>query len=171
MQRPASDEYNSFFSLYVSHVPEGDIFDILSAELERVQDLLGPLSDRSAEFRYAPEKWSLKEVLAHVIDTERVFSYRALCVARADPANLPGMDSDQYAKNSNAHSRPLVDLLVEFDLIRRSTIALFRSFDEAMTVSRGIACGFEFSVRGFAWIIAGHGIHHREVITEHYLAE
>jgi hypothetical protein len=169
MERPQDEEYNSYYKLYTSQVPEGCIFEILSAELEKALELFKPLDDSAAEYRYAPKKWSLKEVLGHVIDTERVFGYRALCMARADPAPLPGMDQDLYGQNSNAHLRPLRDLLTEFDLVRRSNIALFRSFEEATTVRRGIASGFEFSVRCFAWIIAGHEIHHRKVITKRYL--
>lgn len=169
MERPQDDEYNSYYRLYTQQVPEGEILGILSAEREKALKLLKPLAEGAAEFRYAPGKWSLKEVLGHVIDTERVFGYRAMCMARADPAPLPGMDQDLYGQNCNAHLRPLADLLEEFDLVRRSNTALFHSFDEAMTLRRGIASGFEFSVRSFAWIIAGHEIHHRKVLNKLYL--
>lgn len=170
MERPGSDEYNAYYGLYVGHVPDGDIFNILNTELGKAHELLDPLCDEDGEFRYAPGKWSLKEVLGHVIDTERVFGFRALSMARSDPAALPGMDQDHYAENCNAHGRPMADLLAEFDLIRRSTIALFKSFDDEMTQRRGMASGFEFSVRSFAWIIAGHEIHHRKVLAERYLS-
>jgi uncharacterized damage-inducible protein DinB len=169
MQRPEANEYFEYYGTYIGKVPDGDILAILEAELGKTLGLLGVLSDEEADYRYAPEKWSIKEVLGHIIDTERLFSHRALSFARNDPAPLPSMEQDDWAKFNNASRRTLAELLDELSAVRRSTIALFRSFDAEMWMRRGTASGYDFSVRTFPWIIAGHEMHHRGVLEEVYL--
>ena len=169
MERPQNDEYNSYYGLYVNQAPEGDLFEILNSEMQRTLDLLSPLSEDQDAHRYEEGKWSVKEVLGHILDTERIFAIRALSIARGETADLPGMDQDVYADNSNAHHRPLADLLEEYQLLRRSNIALFRGLDPKTALLRGRASGFEFTVRSFLWIIVGHEIHHRRVLEERYL--
>ena len=154
---------------YISQVPEGDIIKILENQLEETQQLLKGLSERKALYRYAPDKWSIKEIIGHVIDVERVFAYRALNIARNDKSELPGMEQDDYVKFAKFDDLPLTDLLEQFRHVRRSNIFLFKSFDEEMQMRKGIASGCEFTVRTFPFIIAGHEKHHQTVLRERYL--
>ena len=170
MHRPETSEYAQFYAGYVGSVPDGDILALLQSEHDRTVKLLRGLTPEQAASRYEAGKWSLKEVVGHIIDAERIFAYRAHCFARRDPAHLPGMDQNDYAKSSNADERPLEDLVDELDAARRSTTALFRGLDEAMWSHRGIASECEFTVRALAYIIVGHAIHHRNVIESRYLS-
>jgi len=169
MSRPGSNEYAEFYAGYVNSVPDGDILELLSTEHDRSASLLRGLTAEQASHRYAPGKWSIKEVVGHIIDAERTFGYRAQCFARKDPAHLPGFDQADYAVSSNADRRPMSDLVDELAVVRQSHIALFRSLDEDMWSHRGIASECEFTVRALAYIIVGHEIHHRSVIEKHYL--
>ena len=170
MERPQASEHHVYYGRYIEKVPDGDITIVLDQQLEETLALLAKVSPAQADHRYAAGKWSLKEVVGHVIDAERAFAYRALCFARKDPAHLPSFEQDQYAEFSNAASRPLEDLSGELHLVRKSNVALFKSFDEASWMRRGMASGFEFSVRTLPYIIAGPEIHHRQVIEERYLS-
>lgn len=169
MKRPEPSEYFEYYGRYVDLVPEGDILVVLAAEMQRTLDVLAGVGPELADHRYAPEKWSVKEVVGHVIDAERVFGYRALHFARRDPAPLPSMEQNDWAEHSNAATRSLESLAGEFELVRRSHIALFRGFDEQLSKLSGTASGYEFSVRTFPYLMAGHEIHHREVLLERYL--
>ena len=169
MQRPEPSEYEEYYGTYVHKVPDGEILDLLDQGIRRTLQVLGDLPIESETFSYAPGKWTLREVVGHMVDTERVFSYRALSIARQDPSPLPGMDQDPWVAHSNARSRSLASLLAEFEATRRSSIALFASFDEAMWPLRGEASGCEFSVRAFPYIVAGHEIHHLQVLEKRYL--
>lgn len=169
MNRPDASEYNSYYGLYVGQVPDGDIFDALRQGVRDTVTLLADLPPDWARFRYAEGKWTLAEVLGHVIDTERVFAYRGMCIARGETADLPSMDQDLYAANSNAGERDLSSLLDELEAVRGASVALFAGLDPAVATRRGRASGFPFTVRTFPWIVAGHEIHHRKVIAESYL--
>jgi len=169
MQRPQPAEYNEYYSLYVNQVPDGDILQILGNGVKRTAGLLGGLPAEWETYRYEPGKWSVREVLGHVIDVERVFAYRALAIARADSTPLPGMDQDVWSAASNAADRPLARQLEDLRSARASSIALFESFDDAVWEKSGTASGFPFTVRTFPWILAGHEIHHRRVLEERYL--
>lgn len=169
MTRPASTEYADFYAGYVGGVPDGEILTLLQSELDRTSSLLRGLTPEQASHRYGEGKWSVKEVVGHIIDAERMFGYRAHCFARQDPAPLPGFDQMDYARSSNACDRPLAELVDELNAVRQSNIALFRSLDDAMWSHRGIASECEFTVRALAYIIVGHEIHHRSVIEERYL--
>ncbi len=168
MKRPQPSEYYEYYGTYINRVPEGNILQILEQENKATARLLGGIAEEHAGYRYAPDKWSIKEVVGHLIDTERVFGYRALSIARADPAELPSMEQDDWAMASNADKRTLPELTLEFVAARQSHVALFESFDSEMWGRRGIASGYEFTVRTFPYILAGHEIHHRKVLIERY---
>lgn len=169
MERPGHDEYNEFYETYVSKVPDGPLLPTLAASGLATRQLLAPLSDAQGQFRYAEGKWSIKEVLGHILDTERLFGFRAVAFARNDPSPQPGMDQDVWAAANNAHTRPMAQLLEELEAVRNGHLALFRSFTEEHWQRRGTASGFEVSVRALAWILAGHEIHHRGVLEDRYL--
>ncbi len=169
MKRPNPSEYAEYYGTYVNKVSDGDVLQILADEVIRTVELLGGLPPEWGTYRYEPDKWSVTEVLGHMVDVERLFGYRALSIARADPAPLPGMDQDLWAASSNAGDRPLASLLEDLCCARSSSIAMFRSFDEATWERRGVASDCPFSVRTFPYILAGHEIHHRRVLEERYL--
>ncbi len=169
MHRPRPSEYDEYYGLYVGQVPEGEILELLERGLADNRALLGDLPVEWETYRYEPGKWSVREVIAHVLDAERVFGYRAVSIARGDPASLPGMDQDVWAAGANAANRPLASLLEELEHLRRSHILMFAGFDGEMWGRRGVASGFEFTVRSFPYILAGHEIHHRRVLEERYL--
>jgi uncharacterized damage-inducible protein DinB len=169
MNRPHPSEYFEYYGRYVDLVPEGDVLVILAAEMQRTLDVLAGVGPDMADYRYAPEKWSVKEVIGHIIDAERVFGYRALHFARRDPAPLPSMEENDWARASNAATRSIRSLAGEFELVRRSHIALFKSFDEELSMLSGTASGYEFSVRTCPYLMAGHEIHHRGVLLDRYL--
>jgi uncharacterized damage-inducible protein DinB len=166
--RPQASEYAPYYQKYVALVPEGEIVETLEAQLRETKLLLARLSEKEAEFRYAEGKWSVKEVLGHISDTERVFAYRLLRIARGDQTPLAGFDQDDYVKTGNFSARPLAELLEEFTVVRRATIALLRTLDEAAWLRRGVANQKEISVRALAFILAGHERHHRRVLQERY---
>ncbi|NIR46789.1 MAG: DinB family protein [Gemmatimonadetes bacterium] len=167
--RPDRSEHDAYFARYIDLVPEGDILEILAGELETTCGLLRDVPPDRERYRYAAGKWSIREVLGHLIDSERMFQYRALSFARQDPAHLPNFDEGDYARWSNAHDRSLADLMDEFEDVRRAGIALFKSFTPEMLVRTGRASAYRFSVRTFPYVIAGHEIHHRGVLLERYL--
>jgi hypothetical protein len=168
-KRPQSNDYAPYYGKYVMLVPDGNFLEILESELRKLKQLLEPLTDAQADFRYAPGKWSIKETLGHLNDAERVFSYRILRIARGDQTPLPGFEQDDFVKVSNASSRKLSDLLEEFAAIRLATIALVRSLDNASWLRRGTASGEPISVLAIAFIIAGHVLHHQKIFEEKYL--
>jgi uncharacterized damage-inducible protein DinB len=130
--------------------------------------LLGSVSEKGADFRYAEGKWSVKEVLVHISDTERILAYRMLRIARGDQTPLAGFEQDDYVKTGNCSARPLAELLEEFTAVRRASIVLLRSFDATAWLRRGVANEKEVSVRALAFILAGHERHHRQVLQERY---
>jgi len=171
MKRPGPDEHGAYYSTYIDRVPKDrPLADILGEAPDALDALLGDLPAERENFAYEPGKWTCREVLGHVIDTERLFSYRALHVARADSADLPGMDQNEWAAASNAAGRPIPELLREFRALRTANAAFFASLDEETLSRRGVASGAECTVRALIHIIAGHELHHRDVLTERYLA-
>jgi uncharacterized damage-inducible protein DinB len=169
MRRPSQSEYFEYYARYVNLVREGDIIDLMGQEMQRTLDMLADVPEDLEGHRYEPGKWSIKEVVGHVIDAERLFGYRALHFARRDPAPLPSMDENEWARVSNADTRSLHSLAVEFELVRRSHMALFAGFDEEMSVLTGMASGYEFTVRTLPYIMVGHEMHHRSVLADRYL--
>lgn len=166
--RPAQNEYDSYYHRYISLVPDEDILIALDQQLSETLILLRGLSEQHGTFRYEPGKWSVKEILGHLIDTERIMSYRALCIARADRSSFPGFEQDDYVKNANFDKRSVSSLSREFEQVRRATIALFRNLDPEAWERRGVASNVEVSVRALAYIIAGHELHHKSVLKERY---
>jgi len=167
--RPNATEYDPHYETYVTKVPEGNLLTILEAQRRETQDLLASIPDGRALHRYAPGKWSMKEVVGHVTDAERVFSYRALRFARGDQTPLPGFDEQVYAPAGKFDLRTLPDLAAELDAVRHATIALFGSFDQVSLARHGPASNNEVSVRALAYIIAGHERHHVGILRERYL--
>ena len=168
MKRPEATEYAEFYAGYVSKVPGTDAVSVLESQRLQMVQLFAGRSERDGSFRYAPGKWTVKEVLGHITDTERIFTYRALRIARSDQTPLPSFEQDDYVKNGGFCERTLASLAEEFALVRAASIALFRSFPEAAWSRRGIASQKEVTVRGLAFITAGHQIHHRLILEERY---
>lgn len=162
-------EYSAYYQHYIQLAPENDVFELLDNSRRRFMAFFGGLSEDKQEYRYALGKWTAKEMVQHLIDCERIFCYRALCFARADQTNLPGFDHNAYVDPSLANKRSMSDLLEEYDLQRRSTILLFKSFDTSMAMRIGNANNSPLSVRAIGFIIGGHETHHCEVFKERYL--
>jgi hypothetical protein len=172
--RPQAGEYAPYYDRYISLViPQAqgeDILNTLDQQRRQTMLLLSGRDDDDGDFRYAPEKWTAKEVLGHVCDTERIFAYRALRISRADATPLEGFEQDDYVRNGPFAQRPLADLVEDFIAVRRATLSLLRNLDEAAWTRRGIANKNEVSVRALAYIIAGHELHHRRILEEKYFA-
>ena len=166
--RPVAAEYAPYYGRYIDKVPDGDLLRTLEDQGRETQAVLAGLSEAKALHRYAPGKWSVKEVIGHVTDTERVFSYRALRFARGDATTLPGFDENAWVPAGSFDARSLKDLAAELDVVRRATIALFRGLDAAALARRGTASDNAVSVRAIAWIIAGHERHHVALLHERY---
>ena len=167
--RPAAEEYDPYYANYIARVPEGDLSAILERQLGDTLDLVRSIPEERGGHRYAPGKWSIKEALGHVIDSERVFAYRVLRFARADPTPLPGYEQGDYVPAGRFDARTLADLAEELAAVRRGTIHLLRHLDEAALSRRGNANGETISVRALAYIIAGHERHHVEILRTRYL--
>ncbi|HSN67829.1 MAG TPA: DinB family protein [Thermoanaerobaculia bacterium] len=169
--RPLEDEYAPAMQAYLDDVEGDDLFGTLAAQLREIDARFASLGDERALHRYAPDKWSVKEVLTHVADGERVFAYRALCIARGDETPLPAFDEQLYAAASMADHRPLAGILRELRALREATIALLESLDEEALSRRGIANARVVSTRALGWILAGHFAHHMRVLRERYGVE
>jgi uncharacterized damage-inducible protein DinB len=167
--RPASGEYAPYYERYISLVPDGEIISILTEQLQATQSLLEGINESKADHSYAPDKWSIKEVVGHMIDTERIFAYRALRIARNDQTPLSGFEQDDYVRHGGFRERALADLAEEFECVRRSTVHLLKSLKDEALNRRGLASDNEVSVRALAYIIAGHERHHSNVLREKYL--
>jgi len=170
MRKPKSNENPSYYNRYIELIKSEDILAVLENQNQEMHGLLSRIGEEAAGFRYAPEKWSIKEVIGHVIDVERIFAYRALRFARNDKTPLAEFEEDNYVKNANFDSRTLIDLGDEFRIVRESTLSMFTSFKDEIYNRVGTASGFNFTVRAIPFIIAGHEIHHRKIIQEKYMS-
>lgn len=168
MKRPEPTEYAEFYANYISQVPGSDALGVLEAQRVQMLQLFAGRSERDGSFRYAPGKWTVKEVLGHVTDTERIFTYRALRIARGDQTPLPSFEQDDFVRNGEFGKRTLSGLVEEFAAVRGASLALFRSFTEEAWPRRGVASQKEVTVRALAFITAGHQIHHRAILEERY---
>jgi uncharacterized damage-inducible protein DinB len=166
--RPEPGEYAPFYETYISKVKGSDILGTLEAQRLQMTQLFAARSERDGNFRYAPGKWTVKEVLGHVTDAERIFSYRALRIARGDQTPLASFEQEDYVRGGNFAERTLADLAEEFGLVRAASIALFRSLQKEAWLRRGVASEKEVTVRALAFIVAGHEIHHRLILDERY---
>lgn len=165
---PAPDEYAPHYAGYVAAVARADVRALLEQQVVALRVACAALSDSDALYRYAPGKWSIKEVVGHLSDTERVLSGRALRVSRGDATPLPGFDEDAYVAAAGFDRRSLEDLLTELDRVRASTLALLDSVEPQGWERRGVANGVEVSLRAIAHIIAGHAQHHSRILGERY---
>jgi hypothetical protein len=167
--RPGSAEYAPFYAGYVVRVPAGDILGCLEAQCDATLALLAAVPEARAGHRYASGKWSIREVVGHLADAERVMAYRALRFARADRAPLPGFDENHYVEQAGFDARTLADLAAELAAVRAATLALFRSLSPEAWLRSGIANDHPISVRALAYVIAGHELHHRYLLESRYL--
>jgi hypothetical protein len=168
-ERPKPGEYNPYYDRYISLIPGSDIVDTLEKQLPKTIALLSRRSDEEGKFRYEPGKWSLKEVLGHMNDTERIMAYRALRIARGDKTPLPGFEQDDFVRDGPFVELSLSSLVEEFNMVRAATLSLFRTFRPQDWTRRGKASDHEITVRALAYIIAGHELHHRNILEERYL--
>lgn len=166
--RPDSSEYGSWYAGYVTLVPEEDVLPAMERQSSETQKLLASLDDARAAYRYADGKWSIKEVLGHLTDAERVFGYRALCISRGEQNPLPGFDENEYTRAGNFDAWRIGDLAELYALTRRSNIVLFRGLAAEAWERRGVASDNPVSVRALAYIIVGHERHHLKVLHERY---
>jgi hypothetical protein len=167
--RPQTGEYAPYFERYISLVPGNDVLAAFEEQSRQMLLLLSGRTDADGDFRYAPAKWTLKEVLGHTNDTERIMSYRALRIARGDATPMEGFEQDDYVRNGPWGQRPLTDAIEDYVAIRRATVSLFRNLDEPAWTRRGVANKNEVTVRALAYTIAGHELHHRKILEEKYL--
>jgi hypothetical protein len=168
-ERPRSTEHDPYYSRYIDQVPEGDVLDTLGWQMRDTLAFLRGLPESAGDSRYAPGKWSVKEVVGHITDTERIMSYRALRIARGDTTPLPGFEQDDYVKAANSGRRQLAGLASEFESVRNATLSLFRSLDDEALLRRGVANKVEVTPRALAYIIAGHERHHLEILRTRYV--
>jgi hypothetical protein len=166
---PTSEEYAPFYAGYINRIGQGeDVLATLDEQLQSTPALLRRVDERRGGFRYAPGKWSIKEVVGHLADTERILTDRALRIGRGDVTPLPGFDEDAYVPAMEADARPLDDLVSEWSDVRRASLALFRGLPSAAWARRGVANGAVVSVRALAYIVAGHERHHLETLRDRY---
>lgn len=168
MQRPGPGDHASFFQAYVDRVPDGDLLTQIERQGRATCALLAGIGEAKGAFAYATGKWSVKRVLQHIVDGERLFCYRALCIARGETGPLPGFDENLYAQNDGTAGLLLSDIVAEYAAVRVASILLFRSFDGVAWTRRGTANGHPLAVRALPWILAGHELHHLAVLRERY---
>lgn len=165
----AATNFQEYFNHYIKQVDSLEPITALEETHKEFLSLLKNIDNEKGLFRYEEGKWTIKEVIAHVIDAERVFAYRAMSFARNDQNNLAGFDDHLYTKNSGANERLMGDLLAEFDILRRASIALYSSFDKNMWARTGTANGITIDVKSLCYLIAGHSRHHGNILKERYL--
>ena len=167
-ERPGAGEYHAFYSGYVSLVPEGGVAETLGRQAGEVAALFGGFAEGRAGVGYAPGKWSVKELVGHVADSERVFGYRLLAIARGEARSLPDMDENAYVRHADFNARTLRSLAAEFGHVRAATLDLVGGLGPAAWARRGLVNDNVMSVRALAYIIAGHAAHHARVLSERY---
>lgn len=167
--RPLSTEHAPYYEKYVALVPEGDILAILRAQALELEHVLGQVGVQDEAFAYGPGKWTFRQVAGHLIDGERVFGLRAFCFSRGEKAPLPSFDENAYVDAGKYDGVPLRDLLAEFTVVRAANLAFLARLGDAQWMARGTASGHPVTVRGLAWIMAGHVAHHLTILSERYL--
>jgi hypothetical protein len=171
MTKPDLQTVPSFHKRYVELVKDYDVLDALKISGRQTSELVRAIMEHKGDYRYAPGKWSIKELLCHMMDTERILAYRALRFARNDSTLLPGFEENDYAPEANAHGRSISRIADEMERLRVTTLDLFSSFTTEMLNRKGIASNNELSVLHLGYIIAGHESHHRKILVERYLAQ
>lgn len=167
--RPSNEEYAAHFKRYVDLVPEGDIRKALEQSLKTTTEMYAAFTEERGSYRYAPEKWSLKQVLGHVTDNERIMSYRALRIARGDQTQLAGYDENVFMSNASFDEMPLTAIVDDYVAVRRATLTLLNGISDEAWTRIGVVGGNESSARAWIYILAGHELHHLNVIRERYL--
>lgn len=167
--RPAENDYAPYYKNYVDKIEGDSILDYLNQQTKELQSILNSFPESKGNHTYADGKWTVKEVIGHMMDTERVFSFRAFSIARGEKQPLPGFEQDDYVKEGKFNSRNLFDLIYEYRLMRESNLLLFRNFDDEMLKKRGTASGYEVTVNALLFMIAGHTQHHIDLLKERYL--
>lgn len=169
IEKPGAEEYNEFYQGYVSQVTESDVLGVLSVQPDEVRAVFGSLDESKGTFSYAHGKWTIKEMLSHIIDGERHFGYRVNRISRGDTTPIEGFEQDLYVENSHANERTFEDMIAEFAELRSANLRQIRNFDEVDWLRRGTASGNPFSVRALGYIMAGHVRHHLKILQERYL--
>ena len=167
--KPDISEYPPYYGTYINQANNNDLIKALNESGELFAKFIRSLPAQKLDYRYAEGKWNIKEIVSHITDSERVFTYRALTFSRNDKSELPGYDENIWAPESNATGRNIKDIIEEYENVRKATISLFEGFTETMIMRKGIANGREISVRALGYILPGHEIHHMGVIKERYL--
>jgi len=168
LARPEAEEYAAYYSKYIGLYPGNDVVSALETQRLQTTQLFAGRSERDGNFRYAVDKWTVKEVLGHINDSERIFAYRALRIARADKTPIEGFEQDDYVAHGGFDTRTLASLVEEFSQVRAASLGLFASLGDNAWPRRGTANKNEISVRALAYIIAGHELHHRKILEERY---
>ncbi len=169
MRRPTSQEASPFYAGYINQVPGNDFVQVLKNTASSTPVLLKNLTPAQWDHQYAPDKWSIKEMILHIIDSERIFTYRALCIARGDQTPLPGFEQDDYVSMSKAAERSPESIIREYQAVRNASLELFANFDEEMFNRKGTASQAPISVLALGFIVAGHELHHLNILKERYL--
>lgn len=170
-QKPDASEYAPYYGQYIALVTDPDPVHLMKMQILDLQALLADVPMEKENFRYAEGKWTIKELIGHIIDCERIFAYRALRIGRGDTTPLPGFEEDDYVKNTDFNKRSLPSLGHEFGLVREGTLALYDHFSQEELLRTGTANGQPVSVRALLYIMAGHQLHHERVLRERYLPE
>ena len=170
MQRPEKSEYDPYYERYISLIIDNDIVPVLAGQVTELQDLFTALPEEKGTYAYETGKWTIKEVLSHLIDGERIFAYRVFRIARGDKTPIEGFEQDGYIENSHANERTFAELLDEFNLLRRANVLFFKNLDRDDWVRIGTANDVEISVRAIAFVMAGHIRHHITILRSRYLA-
>lgn len=169
--RPDISEYPEYCRSYIEMVPEGSILDILNVKKEMVHKLFSGMTDEQADFRYEHGKWSLKEVLGHITDTERILAYRLLRISRGDRTPLPGYSEDDYVREAGFRLRTISSLLEDYQIVRSSTISMIKGIPFTCWEREGTANGYNITARAIPYMIAGHELHHLKIMKEKYLSQ
>ena len=170
MPKPSTESYPAYFQKYVTLVPEDELITAFANQQHILKQFLSSITEEKSSYAYAAGKWTLKELLQHMIDTERIFNYRALCFSRKESVSLPGFEENDYAANSNANARSWQDLVEEFIAVRTSTELLYKSFSSDMLEISGSSNNNRATVNSLGFITLGHFYHHKKVIEERYLS-
>src|SRR5947209_19957110 len=168
ISRPEPSEYAPYYDRYISLITDNDILTTLDAQRRQMMLLLSGRDEKDGDYRYAPDKWTAKEVIGHVCDAERIFAYRALRISRGDRTPMEPFEQDDYVRNGPFGNRPLAEVIEDYIAVRRATLTLLRNLDEQAWLRRGIANKGEITVRAIEYLIAGHELHHRRMLEDKY---
>jgi len=171
IEKPAAEEFNEYYGRYITQVTEPDLLGVLAAQPAEIAGVFGSLDESKGTYAYDEGKWTLKEVLSHLIDGERHFAYRVHRISRGDTTPIEGFEQDGYIENSYANERTFADLIAEFTELRHANLRQLKMLSESDWIRTGTASGFPVSVRALAFIMAGHIRHHTAIVNERYLVE